>query len=199
MSRPKVQSESCDILRRRLWQFGAVAPALWIAGRPAGATIVPAVPAAIIERPSRMLSLVNTHTGEAVAAQYFAAERYQADALQRLNHLLRDHRSGESHAIDPALFDQLHQLAALAGSDPEFEIISGYRSPASNAQLNANSSGVARNSLHMQGRAIDVRLRGVSCKRLNELALTMKQGGVGYYPKSAFVHLDTGRVRSWSG
>jgi uncharacterized protein YcbK (DUF882 family) len=130
---------------------------------------------------------------------YCADGQYLPEALGKLDRLLRDHRSGEAHPIDPRLFDALHQLAGLAGREPEYEVISGYRSPASNAMLNANSSGVARNSLHMQGRAIDVRLRGVSCARLRDLAIPLQLGGVGYYAKSAFVHLDTGRVRSWSG
>lgn len=149
--------------------------------------------------PSRHLCLFNTHTSESQTVHYCADGQYLPEGLRKLDRLLRDHRSGEAHPIDPRLFDALHRLAELAGREPDFEVISGYRSPASNAMLNANSSGVARNSLHMQGRAIDVRLRGLPCTRLRDLAISMQQGGVGFYSKSDFVHLDTGRVRSWSG
>ena len=101
--------------------------------------------------------------------------------------------------MDRRLFDLLHDVAVTAGREPRYEVISGYRSPETNAMLNARSSGVAKKSLHMQGRAIDVRLSGYRTDRLRELALAAQQGGVGYYRKSDFVHLDTGRVRTWSG
>jgi uncharacterized protein YcbK (DUF882 family) len=147
----------------------------------------------------RALSLVSTHTGEHVSVRYFADGQYDPLALQRLHHLLRDHRTGEAAPMDPRLFDQLHALAGCAECAPHYEIISGYRSPATNAKLHAQSNGVARHSLHMEGRAIDVRHTGVACNRLRDLALGMAAGGVGYYAKSNFVHLDTGRVRTWSG
>jgi len=148
---------------------------------------------------TRSISLVNTHTGEALSARYFEAGQYVTGSLRSLDHLLRDHRSGESHPIDPRLFDLLHSLALCAECEPRFEIISGYRSPASNAKLHSASSGVATRSLHMEGRAIDVRLAGARCSRLRDLAMGMQVGGVGYYAKSDFVHLDTGRVRFWAG
>jgi uncharacterized protein YcbK (DUF882 family) len=147
----------------------------------------------------RELAMRNLHTAERVKVRYFEGGRYLPDALQQLNHLLRDHRSGESAKIDQRLFDQLHSLAAGAKCAPDFEIISGCRSPATNAKLREQSEGVARQSLHMQGRAIDVRLSRVSCSRLRELAIGLQSGGVGYYAKSDFVHLDTGRVRTWTG
>jgi uncharacterized protein YcbK (DUF882 family) len=195
MPRSDLSPPSPVLSRRRILQAAAAAPVLWIAG--GGQRAMANIPERVV--PARSLSLINTHTGESLTTEYFAAQAYAAGSLQRLNHLLRDHRSGESHPIDPKLFDVLHQLAERAHCDPEFEVISGYRSPESNAKLSAASTGVARKSLHMQGKAIDVRLRGVSCKRLHELAVEMKPGGVGFYPKSAFVHLDTGRVRFWSG
>ena len=148
---------------------------------------------------TRSIELVNTHTGESLVADYFRDGAYCPDSLAALDQLLRDHRSGEVAPIDRLLFDQLHQLAVMAGRDARFEVISGYRSPATNAMLNARSSGVARRSLHVEGRAIDVRLAGCNCGRLRDLALSMKAGGVGFYGKSDFVHLDTGRVRSWAG
>ena len=112
---------------------------------------------------------------------------------------VRDHRANESAPMDPVLFDQLATLAATAGVAPHYEIISGYRSPTTNARLAEAGRGVAKRSLHMEGRAIDVRLRGVPCDALRDLALGAARGGVGYYQKSDFVHLDTGRVRTWAG
>lgn len=147
----------------------------------------------------RALSMVSTHTGENLQVRYFEGGEYLPDALARLNRLLRDHRSGDVSPIDPKLFDQLHALATCAGCTPHFEIISGYRSPATNEKLRQGSSGVARRSLHMDGKAIDVRLGGVPTAKLRDLALALGGGGVGYYAKSNFVHLDTGRVRTWAG
>jgi uncharacterized protein YcbK (DUF882 family) len=148
---------------------------------------------------SRSLLLVNTHTGESLHSCYFQDGGYNATSLRSLEHLLRDHRSGETHAIDPQLYDLLHALAHSAECEPRFEIISGYRSAATNEKLRTASDGVARRSLHMDGKAIDVRLAGTACHRLRDLAMGMQRGGVGYYAKSNFVHLDTGRVRFWSG
>lgn len=153
--------------------------------------------AATLER--RSLALVNTHTGEDLAVDYFRAGEWCEDGLVALDHLLRDHRSGDVAEMDRRLFDLLHDVAVTAGREPRYEVISGYRSPATNAELSARSSGVARKSLHMQGRAIDVRLVGYRTDQLRDLALAAQQGGVGYYRKSDFVHLDTGRVRTWSG
>lgn len=147
----------------------------------------------------RDLSLRNLHTDERMVVRYFDQGAYLPQALARLNHLLRDHRSGEATTMDPGLFDQLHVLAACAGCEPHYEIISGYRSSRSNETLRETSSGVAKHSLHMEGRAIDVRLHGTACSSLRDLALAQGRGGVGYYAKSDFVHLDTGRVRSWAG
>jgi uncharacterized protein YcbK (DUF882 family) len=147
----------------------------------------------------RWIELVNLHTSEVASVAFRGATGYVTSALNRLHQVLRDHRTGEAHPIDPALFDQLSELARAAGREPRFEIISGYRSPATNAKLNANSNGVAKRSLHMEGRALDVRLKSCSCAQLRDLALAAQRGGVGYYARSNFVHLDTGRVRSWLG
>jgi len=117
--------------------------------------------------------------------------------MAAINHVMRDHRSGETHAIDPRLLDQLHTLKGLVSASSPFQIISGYRSPATNAALHANSSGVASRSLHMDGRAIDIRVGAVDLSRLRDAALGMRAGGVGYYAASDFIHVDTGRVRSW--
>jgi uncharacterized protein YcbK (DUF882 family) len=152
-----------------------------------------------IATPERWIELKSIHTGEAVKVAF--AKRSGADgaALARLQHVLRDYRVNEEHAMDPALFEQLIDLAEAAGREPRYEIISGYRSPKTNAQLRANGHGVAEHSLHMEGRAIDVRLEGCDCETLRDLALQAKRGGVGYYARSNFVHLDTGRVRTWNG
>ena len=145
----------------------------------------------------RALSFVHTHTGETLSAVYFEGGRYLPAQLERINHLLRDFRTNEVHPIDPPVLDILADLRTLAAHEAAFEVISGYRSPATNAALREHSSAVAEHSLHMQGRAIDVRLQGYPTARLHELALQMQRGGVGFYPASDFVHVDDGRVRSW--
>ena len=146
---------------------------------------------------TRSVSLVSTHTGESLDVPYFRAGSYVAPALEQVAKVLRDHRTGSIHSIDPALLDILHDLRALADRDDAFQVISGYRSPETNNLLRSHSSGVASHSLHMDGMAIDVRLTGFPTKKLHELALSMKRGGVGFYPASDFIHVDTGRVRFW--
>ncbi len=147
----------------------------------------------------RRLCLENTHTREVVMATYWTAGRFRPAELGRLDWLLRDHRTGDVVAMDQRLFDLLHQLAANAGVPPRYAVISGYRSPATNAMLVATTRGVSSRSLHMEGRAIDVRLQGIPTARLRDLAIAKRAGGVGYYPASDFLHLDLGRVRQWSG
>ncbi|MCU7942384.1 MAG: DUF882 domain-containing protein [Candidatus Thiodiazotropha sp. (ex Cardiolucina cf. quadrata)] len=146
----------------------------------------------------RTLAFRHTHTGERETVTYWRDGAYQVDSLQILDHLLRDHRTGESTRMDRALLDMLYQLQQAVGTQGEFEIISAYRSPKTNKMLRNKSGGVAKRSLHMQGRAIDIRLCGCDLKTLRDRAVAMKAGGVGYYPKSNFIHLDTGRFRSWS-
>jgi uncharacterized protein YcbK (DUF882 family) len=148
----------------------------------------------------RTIELYNTHTRETLKVVYKRGADYLPDALAKLDRVLVDHRSGETHEMDPRLFDQLTDLAVAAGVEPSYEIISGYRSPESNSKMAAKpGSGVSKNSLHMQGRAIDVRLRGVTVEKLRDLALAAKRGGVGYYQRSQFVHIDTGSFRTWTG
>lgn len=146
---------------------------------------------------ARQLALVNTHTGDRFSEAYWENGDYVPDAMAAINHVMRDHRSGESHAIDPRLLDQLHGLKGLVNASAPFQIISGYRSPATNAALHQRSSGVATRSLHMDGRAIDIRVSGVDLSRLRDAAIGMQAGGVGYYEASDFIHVDTGRVRRW--
>jgi uncharacterized protein YcbK (DUF882 family) len=145
----------------------------------------------------RELHLNHLHTGETLAVEYFQAGHYQPDALAAVNHLLRDFRTGETHPIDPTLLDVLFEVRHRVDTRRAFEVVSGYRSPHTNAALRRNSEGVAAHSLHMSGRAVDIRVGDVPLARLRRSALALHAGGVGYYPASNFVHLDTGRVRTW--
>ncbi len=148
-------------------------------------------------RDRRIIAMQNLHTGEALEVAYWNEGRYQTHALAEVNRVLRDHRTGEIHPIDKVLLDQLYLLQRETGIERPFEIISGYRSPKTNASLAQASSGVAKRSLHMQGRAMDIRLPGYQLKKLRETAMSLNAGGVGYYPRSGFIHIDTGRVRYW--
>ena len=145
----------------------------------------------------RALSFHHTHTGETLSLAYASADSYLTDALARIDWFLRDFRNGESRPIDPRLLDQLHQLAELTGTRAPYEVISGYRSPATNAWLRRRGGGVAAHSLHLEGRAIDVRLADVRLAELRDAATSLHAGGVGFYPQSQFVHLDTGPARRW--
>lgn len=157
-----------------------------------------AVPAlAASPRGSRWVSFVHTHTGESLHAAYFRDGCYQQACLAQVNHLLRDFRTGEVHGIDPALLDILFDLQTRANRDGPFEVISGYRSPATNAMLHSRSEGVAVHSMHLEGRAIDVRLAGFGTRELAVHARALGRGGVGFYARSDFVHVDTGRIRYW--
>ncbi len=147
----------------------------------------------------RRLVLVNTHTGEVLDTFYFRNGVYDPAELGRLDWLFRDHRTGGVLPMAHGLFDLLHELALAAAREPRYEIISGYRSPETNSMLAATTGGVSSRSLHMEGRAVDVRLAGYTIESLRDLALAKRAGGVGYYPASDFVHLDLGAVRSWSG
>lgn len=145
----------------------------------------------------RSLSFHHLHTGERLAVEYFAGGDYLTHALHEVNHVLRDWRTGTTHPIEPALLDLLHELHGATGSKQPFEVICGYRSPRTNAMLASHSEQVSPRSLHLKGKAIDIRLPDVSLRRLRDAALGLRRGGVGYYPASNFVHVDTGRVRSW--
>jgi uncharacterized protein YcbK (DUF882 family) len=146
----------------------------------------------------RALSLVHTHTLERIELVYAVADNYVENALGSLNRFLRDHYSGDIGQIDPRLFDLLHQARRLVGSDRPYEVISGYRCPATNSTLrNTRGGGVAKHSLHMEGRAIDVRLPGIPLADLRDAAVSLKAGGVGFYAGQQFIHIDTGRVRQW--
>ncbi|HUH93852.1 MAG TPA: DUF882 domain-containing protein [Casimicrobiaceae bacterium] len=182
--------QSAHPVRRRLLACGAAlvaAPMLAISPKTRAGTA------------PRRLAFENLHTGETLALVYAAGDRYLATALASVRQFLRDFRNGETHAIDPVLLDQLHTLAAATATRAPFQVISGYRSPATNAMLRREGHGVANASLHLKGQAIDIRLADVALEHLRDAALSLRAGGVGYYPSadSNFVHIDTGRVRHW--
>jgi uncharacterized protein YcbK (DUF882 family) len=162
----------------------------------AAAAFTPAL-ARAAGRGARSLSFVHTHTLERLSATYFASGSYDLDSLAALSRFLRDHRTGDIHPIDPPLFDMLFDLRAAVGGEGPFQVISGFRSPRTNAELRARSRGVAAGSLHVAGKAIDVRLAGIDCTALRDAAIRLQRGGVGCYASSDFVHLDTGRFRTW--
>lgn len=143
------------------------------------------------------LELHNTHTNETLKVTFRNASGFIPEALDQLEKILGDHRSGEHHPMDPQLYVLLADLAAAADAAPRYEIISAYRASETNEKLRSNGGGQAKNSQHIQGKAIDVRLKGVTTARLRDLAMNLKKGGVGYYKKSDFVHVDTARVRYW--
>jgi uncharacterized protein YcbK (DUF882 family) len=145
----------------------------------------------------RSLAFEHVHTGDKLKLTYFERGEYVKEALREINYLLRDFRTDDVHPIDIALLDQLYVLKQVLGVKKPFHIISCYRSPFTNAQLRRSGHNVAEHSFHMQGRAIDIRLEGIASKTIRKAALRMAQGGVGYYPQDNFVHLDTGRFRTW--
>ncbi|MDA8231930.1 MAG: DUF882 domain-containing protein [Magnetospirillum sp.] len=164
----------------------------------ATATLAPGpLAAAVRVMPERTLTLYNTHTGEHLKTVYWSGGSYIPSSLSTVNHFLRDHRSGETHPMDPHVLDVLTAIQHRFGGNGPIHIVSGYRSPATNAWLASMSGGVARNSLHMQGKAIDIRIPGRSVRAVSHVAASLRAGGVGTYPASDFVHVDTGRVRYW--
>ena len=184
--------------RRELLKFGLAAglgagltPILGSAALAQGAPAPTADPRRVI--------LHNLHTGESLDAVYWDQGRYVPDALASVNKVLRDYRTGDMHEMDPRLLDLLHQVHGRVGAGKPFQVISGYRSPLTNARLHERSGQVAAHSLHMDGMAIDVRMEGVALDHLHKAALDLQAGGVGLYPTSDFVHMDVGRLRRWTG
>jgi uncharacterized protein YcbK (DUF882 family) len=165
------------------------------AGLAMAAMLIPAHPAFSVA--GRELSLYHTHTGKTLQITYAVGGEYLPESLQRINELLGDFRTGDRTAIDPELLDVIWEVRDSLGSNGTFEIISAYRSPQTNEMLRGRSGGVAKNSQHLLGKAIDVRLRGVDSGDLRDAAIGLQRGGVGYYRESDFVHIDTGRVRRW--
>ncbi len=147
---------------------------------------------------NRSLAFQNPHTGDKLSLTYFEKGRYLSDALEEISFMLRDYRTGDEHPIDPELLDQLHDLKQILALNQPFDVVCGYRSPLTNAQLHAEHTGVASNSFHIHGRAVDIRIERFDLRRIHNAALAMHRGGVGYYPGSNFIHLDTGTFRTWS-
>jgi uncharacterized protein YcbK (DUF882 family) len=148
--------------------------------------------------PTYRLRLYHTHTNERLDIVYRRGQEYVPSAINELEHFLRDHRTGTAHHFDPRLFDLLHDLTGTLGHpDAEIDVVCGYRTPWSNAFLRSRSRAVAQHSLHMQAMAIDIRVPGVNTATLRDAALSMHRGGVGYYAREQFVHVDVGRVRRW--
>ncbi len=166
-----------------------------------GATLATFLPtqafAALTQKNNKVLSFKNLHTGERLETCFFSDNQFIVSELNKINHICRDFRRNEVHEIDKELLTQVNAIQTLLRSDAEVQIISGYRSPATNEQLRSSSGGVAKKSFHMLGKALDFRLKGVPLDEVRDVAISLKAGGVGYYPKSNFIHIDTGRARSW--
>jgi uncharacterized protein YcbK (DUF882 family) len=177
--------------RRRFIQLGL--------GLTAGFAATPSAFATTLKQADRMLPLLNLHTGESIKATYWAEGEYQVDELLAINQVLRDHRTGDIATIDQNLIELLNLLHAKVDSKQAFNVISGYRSPKSNAALRKNSTGVAKKSFHMKGMAIDIRLPKCQLTSLHKAAIDLQIGGVGKYSKSDFIHIDTGPIRQWGG
>ena len=164
----------------------------------ASALSMPALARAANAAPGeRTLRLYNTHTGESIKSVFWAEGKFVPESMEEINKLLRDHRNNTIAQIDPALLLLLEKVSSQFGSDKQLHVISGYRSPESNKKLAEASGGVAKHSMHIEGKAIDIRMPGQDLASLHKAAMNAKGGGVGYYPSSQFVHMDTGRTRYW--
>lgn len=191
---PRMSAPPSSLRRRFLQGSGALL---------AGTVLAPLAPARAWAEANggstRVLRLHNVHTAESGVFPFFQAGNRAPAVLAKLQHFFRDFRTGHEHPLDNGLFDLLHEVAVTLDRDPEFEVICGYRSPKTNEYLRgrSTSSGVAQHSLHLEGRAVDVRMVGVRVKQLHAAGRSLQRGGVGLYTASQFVHLDTGRVRHW--
>ena len=177
--------------RRRVLAAGIMAAASWCTPRFVDAAL------RSFNAHERSIAFYNTHTSETLSTVYWFQGEYLPEALQNINHILRDHRADAVKSIDCRLLDLLYTMQCKLESRRPFHVISGYRTPHTNAALRTRGRGVAKKSLHMQGRAIDIRLPGTDSALVRRVAMSLKAGGVGYYRRSNFVHLDTGPVRSW--
>ncbi len=178
-----------DQRRRTLLGFSAAA---------LGLSLLPSHAFAALTTPRpRILRFENLNTGEFLKTEFFDGSRYNKSELTRLNHMFRDHRNDQVKAIDPKLFDQIYILQMMMNLNKPIQLVSGYRSAATNNALRRKNSGVAKKSYHTRGQAMDFRVQGVQVSQIRKAALKMSAGGLGYYPKSNFIHIDTGPVRTW--
>jgi uncharacterized protein YcbK (DUF882 family) len=189
-------------LSRKTSQYLGLASALLFLIAPIGAQAhsreLPTQPSPSQDSQDHRLSLYNTHTAERMDIVYRRGEQYVPGALAKLDYFLRDHRTGDVRHFDPRLYDILSDLTAVVGRPGgEIDIVCGYRTSSTNETLRAHTNGVAKNSLHIQAEAIDLRMPGVDTLKLRRAALALRRGGVGYYPHSDFIHVDVGRVRQW--
>ncbi|MDF7761153.1 YcbK family protein [Kosakonia cowanii] len=178
-----------DANRRKLLALGGATLGVALLPTPAFATLSTPRP--------RILRLNNLNTGESIKAEFFDGKGYIQDELAKLNHFFRDYRANKITRMDPQLFDHLFRLQGLLGTNKPVQLISGYRSVDTNNELRAHSRGVAKKSYHTKGQAMDFHIEGISLSNIRKAALSLRAGGVGYYPKSNFVHIDTGPVRHW--
>jgi len=151
----------------------------------------------VIDDGTRRIAFRNTHTGESFSGVYRVGDKYLPDAFKQMNIVLRDFRTNQVYAMDPRVIDIIYTVHRMTGQRKPFDIISGYRSPKTNNMLRKTSTGVAQNSYHMKGQAIDLRMEDFSTARIRDLAKSLRAGGVGYYAKSDFVHMDSGDFRTW--
>jgi uncharacterized protein YcbK (DUF882 family) len=189
----KLRLEMMEKICRHFWIAGAMLSLVAFSGARAQASGMSSATAA-----DHSLRLYNTHTNEKIDIVYRRGDQYIQSALAKLDYFLRDHNTNEVRHFDPRLYDILSDLTASVGHpEGEIDIICGYRTSSTNAALRAHTTGVAKNSLHIQAEAIDLRMPGVDTLKLRKAALALARGGVGYYPHSDFIHVDVGRVRQW--
>jgi uncharacterized protein YcbK (DUF882 family) len=189
---------ACRSISRRLWVAGATLFLIVPSGAGAQSGGVSSQQSSSQESQDHRLLLYNTHTGERIELVYRRGDLYIPGALAKLDYFLRDHRTGDVHRFDPRLYDILSDLTlAIGHPGGEIDIVCGYRTSSTNESLRAHTTGVAKNSLHIRAEAIDLRMPGVDTLKLRKAALALRRGGVGYYPHSDFIHVDTGRVRQW--
>jgi uncharacterized protein YcbK (DUF882 family) len=186
------------LISRCVWVAGAMVFLIASSAAPAQSGAVSSQQSASQGSQEHRLLLYNTHTAERIELVYRRGDQYIPSALAKLDYFLRDHRNGDVRHFDPRLYDILSDLTSSIGRPGgEIDVICGYRTPSTNESLRAHTTGVAKNSLHIQAEAIDLRMPGVDTLKLRKAALALHRGGVGYYPHSDFIHVDIGRVRQW--